>query len=165
MIASYIEICQALLGIKILQQTEIHHRLEVDTVMTQCQNLPFVRNLLLEHSMESFLNELKRMKKDDGKNTVTAAQAFKDIDTNSDGKLSYEEFSRWYNTTDSSKEKKSMLVVPSSLENVSKIFFENIFVDLREEKRLKSAMKESEKSLRFKPVSYTHLTLPTNSRV
>jgi hypothetical protein len=51
---------------------------------------------------------------------------------------------------DDGDEKKSTLIVPSSLDIASKIFFENIFVDLREEKRLKSAMKEFEKSLRFK---------------
>ena len=78
--------------------------------MTQCHNLPFVRNLHLERSMERFLDD------DD----------------------------------DDGDEKKSTLIVPSSLDIASKIFFENIFVDLREEKRLKSAMKEFEKSLRFK---------------
>ena len=63
--------------------------------LTQCQNLPFVRNLHLEHSMERYLDKSEDVEEE---------------------------------------ERKSTLIVPSSLDNARKIFFENMFVDLREEK-------------------------------
>jgi len=79
--------------------------------LTQCQNLPFVRNPHLEHSVRRFLND------DD------------------------EEEKEGYICT---------LTVPSSLEITNKIFLENVPVDLREEKKMKSAMKNFQSTLRFK---------------
>ena len=51
---------------------------------------------------------------------VTAAQAFKECDVNADGKLSYEEFSRWYNTTDdNSSSKLVQAAADAAIENIS----------------------------------------------
>jgi len=51
---------------------------------------------------------------------VTAAQAFKECDLNGDGSISYEEFYRWYNTTDESSSSKIVqAATANAVENIS----------------------------------------------